>query len=190
MKCWISENATIEKGAQIGVNCRIHPGVFISSACEIIDNVEIFPNTVFGVAGAAHEKDSHGEYVHIPHFGRLIIGKNTRVGANSVICRGTIENTVIGEGCSIGHRIGVGHNCLIADKVFIGAGSTLAGSVRLGSEAWVAPGCQILNKKNIGAGAIVGIGSVVVTDVESNSTVFGNPAAKVRFTDKKLNRRN
>jgi acetyltransferase-like isoleucine patch superfamily enzyme len=41
---------------------------------------------------------------------------------------------------------------------------------------WVGPNVSIKEHLNIGARAMVGIGSVVIRDVDADTTVAGNPA--------------
>ena len=186
---YISQYAIVEEGSTIGQKCVIHAGVFVSRFCEISDEVEILPNTVLGVDGVSHVTKDNNEFLHIAQYGRVLIGRKTKIGANSVICRGAVDPTIIGRGCSIGHRVGIGHNCNIASNVFIGAGSTVSGSVSINENAWIGPGSSILNKIKVGKNATVGLGSVVTQNVAINTAVFGCPARAQKHSTFHKNRR-
>ena len=53
-------------------------------------------------------------------------------------------------------------------------------AIRLGDRAWVAARAIVLPGITIGAGAVVGAGSVVTRDVPDGCTAAGNPARIVR----------
>lgn len=177
----VSPSAVVEVGAEIGRGCKIHAGVFISRHCILHENVEILPNSVVGVDGTSHVTTTSGSYLQVPQFGKLMIHDNVKIGSQAVICRAAIDYTVIGMGCSVGHRVGIGHNCDIGQDVFVGVGTTVCGSVSIGPNAWLGPGCTVLNKVLIGKYATVGSGSLVTKNVEESKFVFGTPAAPIKF---------
>lgn len=160
-----------------------HPCVnFAESAIvntKIGMNVSIGPNCSIGISGQGYAKDNN-EYIRFPQTGKIIIDDNVDIGANTVICRGAIGNTIIGNGTKIGHLVNIGHNVQIGKNVMIIAGAVICGSVMIDDNAWIGPGAMILNKIKIGKGAQVGIGSVVTKDVPDNATVVGNPARKIK----------
>jgi UDP-3-O-[3-hydroxymyristoyl] glucosamine N-acyltransferase len=57
----------------------------------------------------------------------------------------------------------------------------IAGSVKIGENAWIAPSSSILNQKTVSANTVIGIGSVVLKDVKAGDAVFGNPARSIRL---------
>ena len=67
----------------------------------------------------------------------------------------------------------IGSNSLII------ANAMIAGSVEIGKNCWIAPSSSILQKKKIGDGALIGLGSVVIKDVSSNDVVAGVPAKSI-----------
>ncbi|MCR4294634.1 MAG: hypothetical protein NUW21_03810 [Elusimicrobia bacterium] len=52
----------------------------------------------------------------------------------------------------------------------------ISGSVRVGANAWLAPGCSLVQKISVGEDAFIGIGAVVTRSVPAKARVFGNPA--------------
>lgn len=188
-----SNNFFIHKKAKIGINVNIAPGVTIGSNVEIKDNVNIGPNTVIdnaiiesnvsigsnnsiGLMGFGYEKNNDNFYEPFPHFGKVIINQNVEIGSNNCIDRGSLKNTIIGEGSKIDNLVHIAHNVKIGSNCMLIGQSQIAGSVQLGDNVWVAPSASILNGIKIGNNTFIGIGSVVIKDIQNNMSVFGNPA--------------
>lgn len=106
------------------------------------------------------------------------------------------SNTVIDYGCRIGAHVKIHSNCYIAqfteieDGAFLAPGVTIANdlypgqatSAALMSGPFIGAGAQIgvnttiLPFVRIGAGCLIGAGSVVVRDIPEGCVAFGNPA--------------
>ncbi len=186
--------AYIATGAQIGNNVVIQPGVYISGETKIGDNcyigcgvkimgevtigqnVIIRENTVIGADGLTTDRNKSGKPVRMPQFGGVEIRNNVSIGANTVIARGAIDNTFIDEETSIDNCVFVSHNAQIGKRVFIVGETILFGSTRIEDNAFISGNATIRNGIRIGEKAIVGMGAVVVRDVEANAIVKGNPA--------------
>lgn len=163
--------------AVVGPDCVVETGAVIGERVELSRGVRIGPNTVLGVAGLAVERDVNDRQVHLPHLGGIKVGAHTMIGANSVVVRGSLTDTVIGAGCMIGNHVNIGHNSDMGDECFVGPMTVVCGSVRMGRRCWIAPSVTILNKMRIGENAMVGLGSVVMRPVAKDGYVLGNPAA-------------
>ena len=68
------------------------------------------------------------------------------------------------------------HDCVIGDFVTLGPGAKVNGNVTIGDHAYIGSGAVIRQGLKIGAYATVGMGAVVTRDVETGTTVIGNPA--------------
>ena len=59
----------------------------------------------------------------MPQTGRVLIQNNVEVGAGTTIDRGSLRDTVIGEGTKIDNQVQIGHNvtigrhCLLAAQI-------------------------------------------------------------------------
>lgn len=175
---------TVSDGAVIGEGVQLQHGVYIGRNCKIGANTLIRPNSVIGVPGQAVERDSSDQQILLPHLGHVHIGENVIIGAGSVIVSGSMEETIIGDGCMIGNQVNIGHNCKIGEHCFIAPQTVIAGSVRMGRRCWIAPGVKILNKLRIGENSMVGLGSTVTKPLKADSYVFGSPAAQMRKINK------
>lgn len=96
----------------------------------------------------------------------------------------------IGKGVFIDHGMGVviGETAVVGDAVTLYQGVTLGGTGKekgkrhptVGAGALIGCGAKVLGNITIGENARVGAGSVVVKEVQPDSTVVGVPASEVR----------
>lgn len=188
------DGAYICEGAVIGKNVLIQPGAYISGEAVIGDNsyigldakilgraiigknVVIRENTIIGADGLTTDRNAVGKHVKMPQFGGTVIGNDVVIGANSVIARGAIDDTVIGSGTSIDNCVFVSHNVQVGEGVFIVGESILFGSSKIGDRTLVSGNATIRNGVIVGSDAVVGMGAVVTKNVADRMVVKGNPA--------------
>ena len=188
------EGAWICEGANIGKNVTILPGAYISGETVIGDDsyigcgvkivgkvrignrVIVRENTVLGADGLTTDRNKEGKPVKMPQFGGVCVGDDVSIGANVVIARGAIDDTVIGNESSIDNCTFISHNVKIGKRVFIVGESILFGSVNIEDNVMISGNSTIRNGVNVGKGALIGMGSVVVRDVQEDYVVKGNPA--------------
>lgn len=148
---------------------------------EIGMDTVIEPYAVIGATGQGFEYDEDGVRWVMPQTGLVEIGKGCFIGANVVICRGTLDNTIIKDGVRIAHGSQIGHNCIIGEETFIANGVTIAGSVQIGRKCFIGSGVTIRHKIKLGDNIIVGCGSVVINNfLWNNATIAGVPAKELR----------
>ncbi|WYX28663.1 hypothetical protein WJ976_24875 [Achromobacter denitrificans] len=99
------------------------------------------------------------------------------------MCRGTLGDTLIRRGAKIDDHVRIAHNVEMGEDAFVIACAEISGGVRIGAQAWVAPNASVLNQLKIGERAIVGLGAVVVRNVDDKSIVAGNPAKHIRHAE-------
>lgn len=184
----IEEGALIGKNVYIGANCYIGNEVTIGDNTRILSNVIIEGKTVIGKScyiksgvvigqpGFGFEKNGDGLPIHFPHLGKVLIGNDVYIGANTAIDRATLESTIIGDHVKIDNLVHVAHNVMIGNNSYIIAGTILGGGVHIGENCWIAPNVSIKQQLHVGNGALVGLGAVVLNDIECNTVVVGNPA--------------
>lgn len=178
----IGDNCTIMPGAYIGGEVTLGNNVYIGCGTKLVGHVEIGndvvirENTVIGADGLTTERDENGSALTMPQFGGVIIGDRAQIGANTVIGRGAIDNTIIGKGCKIDNCCFISHNVVLEEDVFIVGETLLMGSSRAGKQSYISGNAVVRNKVMIGEGAFVGMGAVVTKDVKKETMVMGNPA--------------
>mgnify|MGYP002509528445 CR=1 FL=1 len=186
----IGSNVRIGENVKIGCNCSITGNVSIGSGTVIADNVVIRNRvkigcnctiqslTVIGEDGYGYSENDDHMKTMIRHFGGVTIGDDVFIGSHTNIARGTIDDTVIESGTKIAPSTHIGHNNYIGKNSSIVC-SKLFGSVVVGDNAYVSASI-VRNQAKIGKDSIIGMGSVVTTDVEENKVVVGVPAKIIR----------
>lgn len=174
----VGPNAVIGDNVVVGRDCRIGALVSISHA-EIGSSVTLHPGVRIGQDGFGFAPDPAG-HVKVPQLGRVLIGDDCDIGANSTIDRGAGPDTVIGSGCWIDNLVQIGHNVVLGRGCIIVAQSGVAGSSRLGD--FVALGAQggIAGHLKIGNGAQVAAKAGVMTDIPAGETWSGAPAVPIK----------
>lgn len=159
---------------------QIHPLSNINDCVSIGKNVDIKPRCCIGYEGFSFEKNEEQELEHFPHLGGVILEDNVRIGAGVCIDRGTLSDTIIGEGTQINNLVHIGHNVITGKYSVIGAGALILGGVRIEDGAWIAPGAIIRDGTKVGRDAIVGMGAVTTKNVADEDTVIGIPARSMK----------
>ena len=133
----IGPGAIIGTGVRIGRNCTIAAGATIQ--CALIgNNVIIHPGARIGQDGFGYAPGPKPGMIKIVQIGRVIIQDDVEIGANTTIDRGTMDDTVIGEGTKIDNQVQVGHNVRIGDGVMIGGASGINGHITIGDGVQIA----------------------------------------------------
>ena len=131
---------------------------------------------MLGADGLSTDRDIDGKPLTMPQFGRIILEDNVQIGALTVIARGAIDDTIIKKGAKIDNSSFVSHNVVIGEDTFVVGETILFGSSSVGSQTLISGNSTIRDGRHVGAKAKVGMGSVVIRDVEDGAVVKGNPA--------------
>ena len=172
----IFPGAYIDGEVQIGRNCYVASGVRIMGAVQIGDDCIIRENTVIGSDGLTTRRNEEGKIITIPQFGGVVIEDNVQIGANSVICKGAIDDTTIGSGSRIDNCSFISHNVKMGKDTIVVGEVLMMGSSSTGERAYLSGNVVVRDGVSIGEDAFVGMGAVVTRDVPAGSLVKGNPA--------------
>jgi UDP-3-O-[3-hydroxymyristoyl] glucosamine N-acyltransferase len=173
-RCRVGANSVIAAGVEIGEDCRIGANVTISHAL-IGARVVLHPGVRIGQAGFGFAPD-RVQPVKVPQLGRVLIGDDVDIGANTTIDRGSGPDTAIGAGSMIDNLVQIGHNvvlgrcCILAGQVGISGSTKLDDFVMVGGQAGLA------GHLRIGSGARIAAMSGVMRDIPAGVTVCGIPA--------------
>lgn len=139
----VESDATIEEGASIGAGCyvgrrarigartRLVAQVYVGERCEIGADCLLQPGAVIGGDGFGFAKDGE-RWIKVPQLGRVVIGDEVEVGANTTIDRGTLDDTVIGRGVKLDNLIQIAHNVRVGEHTIMAACVGIAGSTSIG----------------------------------------------------------
>jgi UDP-3-O-[3-hydroxymyristoyl] glucosamine N-acyltransferase len=170
----IGATAVIGAGVQIGRDCSIGPGASVMHAL-IGDNVTLHGGCRIGQDGFRYHPSAKG-HVKVPQLGRVIIQDDVEIGANTAIDRGSMGDTVIGEGTKIDNLVQIGHNCMIGRHCIICAECGFSGSIVLGDNVVLGGQVGIADHLTLGDGVVVGAKSGVMSSIPAGQQWFGYPA--------------
>src|SRR5207244_11953312 len=121
-----------------------------------------------------------GRHHKVPQIGSVRIEDDVEIGSNTTIDRGTIGETVVGEGTKIDNLVQIGHGVKIGKHCLLVAQVGIAGSTELGDYVVVAGQSGFAGHLKIGNGVQVAAKSAVLSDVPDNAKVMGSPAVPFR----------
>jgi acetyltransferase-like isoleucine patch superfamily enzyme len=177
---WTPDPTTADPGVIMGypVSRRDVSPLVLGPGCQLRSGTVLYDGTTIG------------RCLHTGHG--VVVREDCTLGDNVSIW----SNSVIDYGCRIGNRVKIHCNCYVAqfteleDDVFLAPGVTIANDLypgdhrsaevmagpRIGSGAQIGVNVTILPFVRIGAGALIGAGSVVTRDIPPAVVAFGNPA--------------
>ena len=159
----IGSGAVIGPNVKIGRDCDVGAGTTIQFAL-IGNNVLIHPGCHIGQDGFGFVFGS-GRQVKVPQTGRVLIQNDVEIGAGTTIDRGSLRDTVVGEGTKIDNQVQIGHNVTVGRHCLLAAKAALGGSLTIGDHVALGAGVGINNHVNIGDGAQITAMSGVKDDV-------------------------
>jgi UDP-3-O-[3-hydroxymyristoyl] glucosamine N-acyltransferase len=139
----IGEGCCIGANTVIGSYARLYPRVVIYHDCVIGDNLIAHSGAVIGSDGFGIAMDE-GRWIKIPQIGRVVIGNDVEIGANTTIDRGALDDTVIEDGVKLDNQIQVAHNVRIGAHTAIAGCAGIAGSAVIGRYCMIGGGARIL----------------------------------------------
>lgn len=176
--CIIGANAVVGRGVVLGKGCRVGPDTTLSH-CIIGNGVTIHPGVRIGQDGFGFAPDPRG-HVKVPQIGRVMIGDNCEIGANSTIDRGSTRDTVIGPGCWIDNLVQIGHNVVLGRGCIVVAMAGVSGSTTVGDFVAIGGQAGLAGHLQVGDGAQIGAQAGVMSDVPAGARIVGAPAMDAR----------
>jgi UDP-3-O-[3-hydroxymyristoyl] glucosamine N-acyltransferase len=148
---------------------------------SIGDRVILNPGVVIGGDGYGYVQTRQG-HLKIPQVGRVVIGDDVEVGANSTIDRATLQETKIGRGTKIDNLVMIAHNAQIGADCLIISQSGIAGSTIIGDRTIIAAqaGVASLTHLEIGPDSVVYGRAGVHKSFPAGSKISGFPAQEHR----------
>lgn len=156
----IGAGCVIEEGVSIGANTIIKPNTVIgvrtkiADDCIIYSNVTIYHDCIIGNRAIIHSgavigadgfgfTQEAGKWLKIPQIGRVVIGDDVEIGANTAIDRGAIADTTIKQGVKIDNFVQIGHNVEIGEHTIIAGCVGIAGSTKVGRYCMIGGACNL-----------------------------------------------
>ena len=169
----IGAGAVIGAQVKIGRDCNV--GARSAIQCALIgNNVLIHPGCSIGQDGFGFVFFGPDGHLKVPQTGRVLIQNDVEIGAGTTIDRGSLRDTVIGEGTKIDNQVQIGHNVSIGRHCLLAAQIGLAGSLTIGDNVALGAKVGINNHLKIGDGAQVTAMSAVKDDIPPNGRWGGH----------------
>lgn len=192
----VGPNATVEDGAVIGAGAIIGAGCFVGRGAVIGAETRLFANVTFhadceiGARGIIHSgavigtdgfgfANEGGVYIKIPQTGRVLIGDDVDIGANTTIDRGALADTIIENGVKLDNQIQIGHNCHIGAHTAMAGCVGVAGSAKIGKYCTFGGAAMVLGHLTIADNVHISSGSMVSRSIAEPGQYTGfYPLAK------------
>ncbi len=187
--CVIGEGASIGDGVVLQAQCHVGrhtrvgkdgywaPRVTVLDYCEIGERVRLDSGVVVGSDGFGYATVA-GRHEKLPQIGRVVIGDDVEIGANTTIDRARFDRTEIGEGTKIDNMVQIGHNVIVGKHCFLVSQVGIAGSTVVGNYVVMGGQAGVAGHLTIGDGVMIGAQSGVGKDLPPKSFVSGSPAVK------------
>jgi len=183
----IGANAVVEQGTKIGAGsiigagsvvgadcvigkgCLLYANVSVYHGCLIGDRVILHSGCVIGSDGFGLAPDG-GRWLKIPQIGRVIIGNDVEIGANTTVDRGALDDTVIEEGVKLDNQIQVAHNVRIGAHTAIAACTGIAGSAKIGAHCTIGGAAMIFGHIEIADGVNISTNTLITKSLTQPGT--------------------
>jgi len=180
----IGQDALLLSGCRIGSEVRIGDR-FIGQMNAVIGGegfsfVTAQPSAVedYMAAGTISASMKPDRHERINSLGSVVVGDDVEVGACSVIDKGTVSDTRIGNGVKIDAHVMIGHNVQVDDTTLLCAQVGIAGSTKIGKRVVLGGRVGVADHISIGDDSIALGGSGITTRVPERTVVMGYPALK------------
>jgi UDP-3-O-[3-hydroxymyristoyl] glucosamine N-acyltransferase len=186
----VGPHAVIGERARIGERCQIGAGTVIGEECSIGDDcllhprVVVYPRSVIGARAIVHSgvvigadgfgmAEQDGRWLKVPQLGRVVIGTDVEIGANTTIDRGAIGDTLIDDDVKLDNQIQIGHNCHIGAHTAIAGCVGIAGSTTIGRNCRIGGAAMIAGHLDIADGSVISGATGIFDSIATPDTYTG-----------------
>ena len=182
----IGANAVIENNVVIGQHCIIHPLAYIGADTMMGQRCEIQPHASIGCDGFGFATDKNGQQRKIPQLGKVILGDDVEIGANTTIDRATLTETKIASGTKFDKNCHLAHNCEVGKNSLIAAGFMTAGSAKIGANFMVGGNSVVSDHITMSDNVMLAGRSTVTKDISEAGAYGGYPLQPLKDSLKSI----
>ncbi|MBF9047313.1 UDP-3-O-(3-hydroxymyristoyl)glucosamine N-acyltransferase [Rhodobacterales bacterium LSUCC0031] len=194
----IASHVSFAEGAMIGDDALVMQGARVGARVVIGHRAILQPNCVIGADGFSFVtpqtsqvekiRQSLGQddaavspqsWQRIHSLGSVAIGDDVEIGANATIDRGTIADTVIGNGTKLDNMVHVGHNVRIGRDCLLCGQVGIAGSVKIGDRVVLGGQTGVADNLEIGSDVVTGASTIILSTVPPGRALLGYPAVRM-----------
>ena len=180
----VGAGAMVGERAVLGALCVVGDEAAIGDDAVLDPHVTIYPRCAIGARTLVHSgaviggdgfglADDQGRWRKIPQIGRVVVGDDVEIGANTTIDRGAIDDTIIEEGVKLDNQIQIGHNCVIGAHTAIAGCVGIAGSTRIGAHCRIGGAAMISGHLEIAAGTVISAATQVYDSIREPGIYTG-----------------
>ena len=162
----IGARARVGERTEVGAGTVIGDDATVGDDCVLHAHVVIYPRSVVGARAIIHSgavigadgfgmAEQDGRWIKVPQLGRVLIGSDVEIGANTTIDRGAIGDTVIDNDAKLDNQIQIGHNCRIGAHTAIAGCVGIGGSTTIGRDCKIGGAAMIAGHLDIAAGTVI-----------------------------------
>lgn len=184
--CKVAAGAVIHASSVLGANVQLGANSVVESQVTLWHDVDIgqrcliHSGAVIGSDGFGNARDG-SQWVKIPQLGRVVIGDDVEIGANTTVDRGAVEDTVIAHGVRLDNLIQIGHNVRIGEDTAIAALCGIAGSAEIGARVMMGGLGGVAGHIQVGDDSFIGgMGMVTHSLPEQSAVGSGVPARPIK----------
>ena len=178
----LASHVTIGLAVKIGERFIAHSGAVIGSDGFSFDTEK--PSDVSDIRKSLGKnediKHSDRQWCRIHSLGAVEIGADVEIGANTCIDRGSMGNTMVGDGCKIDNLVQIAHNVSIGENSLICGMSGVAGSARIGKNVILGGRVAVNDNIFIGDNVFAAGDSRIFTNVAAGRIIMGDPAVDMK----------
>jgi UDP-3-O-[3-hydroxymyristoyl] glucosamine N-acyltransferase len=178
--CIIYPGVCIGRDVQMGNDSIIYPNVAVYDGCKIGNRVIINANSTIGEDGFSYATYK-GIHHKIPQTGIVILEDDVEIGACCTIERGTLNDTVIGQGSKLGDMVTIGHGTRVGSNCLLVAQVGVAGSTNIGHGCTIGGQVGIVGHINIGNNVTIAAQAGVINNIPDNKVILGAPAIEANM---------
>jgi len=168
----VGAHGIVGDDASIGDDVVLDPRVSIYPRCVIGARTLVHSGAVIGADGFGLAEEG-GRWLKIPQIGRVVVGSDVEIGANTTIDRGAIDDTIVEDDVKLDNQIQVGHNCVIGAHTAIAGCVGIAGSTRIGAHCRIGGAAMISGHLEIAAGTVISAATQVYDSIREPGIYTG-----------------
>jgi UDP-3-O-[3-hydroxymyristoyl] glucosamine N-acyltransferase len=174
----VGERSTVGDGARLGPGAIVGEDCVIAEHCVLHANAVLYPRSIVGARTIIHSgavigadgfgmAEQNGRWLKVPQLGRVVIGADVEIGANTCIDRGAIGDTIIEDDVKLDNQIQIGHNCRIGAHTAIAGCVGIAGSTSIGRNCMIGGAAMIAGHIEIADGTVIAAATGVSKSISS-----------------------
>ncbi len=167
-RAWIGAGCYVGDDSRLGEDSRLFPCAIVYQGCVIGARVVLHAGAVIGADGFGYARDAD-RWLEIPQIGRVLLGNDVEIGANTTVDRGAIDDTVIEDGVKLDNQIHVAHNVRIGAHTAIAACVGIAGSAIIGRNCEIGGAAMIHGHIRVADGSRISPGTLVSRSVSTGT---------------------